>query len=507
MQKKKRLTILIAAAAVLLVIAALGCYYILNVVKQENKYIDWWARLPEGATIDKSWGNLYTVCEGDGFYARISQERSPYVDVQEYIDYYFDRFTANESFRRENGLELLRDETHGKKHILTVRVTDMPEGYADTYTYVTVRSNTLYFYRALLKYDSRYNEEESQKAVDTFVSSFKIKPGIKDYGMSTDFYPVIPDTWSDETRAAYDKLTSPDGFWLGVFSTETEALEERLGHDFPVILKYFHLNDPFPIETLQSCWDEGKLVELTFQLTVNNNEDVFARSPVIDVLAGKYDDTLRTIAASMKEFGHPFMFRLNNEMNSDWTSYSGIVTLSDPDIYIAAWRYIYDFLEAEGVDNAIWIFNPNDNNYPPARWNNFLAYYPGNGYVQLLGVTGYNTGTYYHDVTGEIWRSFPEIYDAVEREYMPYFSEFSWIITEYASSSYGGDKPAWIREMFESFENYPNIKVAVWFDAADYDYRPGKEGIAGRPYWLAETEETLAAYREGMQGTESRFFD
>ena len=122
-------------------------------------------------------------------------------------------------------------------------------------------------------------------------------------------------------------------------------------------------------------------------------------------------------------------------------------------------------------------------------------------------MTGYNTGTYYHDVTGEIWRSFPEIYDAIENEYTPYFSGFSWIITEYASSSYGGDKAAWITEMFDCFDDYPNIKVAVWFDAADYDYRPGKEGIAGRPYWLAETEETLNAYKEGMKDAESRFFD
>ena len=503
----KKKGIIIAALVVIILIALAGGYYVINVLMQENKYIDWRAKLPEDVVIDKTRGNLYTVCEAEGFYARISQERSPYVDVQEYIDYYFDRFIENETFRRENGLELLRDETKGKKHVISVRVSNMPEGFADTYTYVTVRSNTLYFYRALLKYDSRYNAEKSQNDVDTFVSSFRIRPGIKDYGMTTDFHPVIPDSWSDETLGAYEKLTSPDGFWLGVFSPEIEDLEERLGHEFPVILKYFHLNDEFPMDTLRSCWQDGKLVELTFQLTVNNNEDVFARSPVIDVLSGKYDDTLRSFASSMREFGHPFMFRLNNEMNSDWTSYSGIITLSDPDIYIASWRYIYDLFAEEGVNNAIWIFNQNDNNYPPARWNNFLAYYPGNEYVQLLGVTGYNTGTYYHDVTGEIWRSFPEIYDAIENEYMPYFSDFSWIITEYASSSYGGDKAAWIDEMFSSFDDYPNIKVAVWFDAADYDYRPGKEGIAGRPYWLAETDETLNAYKKGMADTESRFFD
>ena len=39
------------------------------------------------------------------------------------------------------------------------------------------------------------------------------------------------------------------------------------------------------------------------------------------------------------------------------------------------------------------MFNPNDKNFPPAKWNNYLAYYPGNGYSHMIGVTGYNTGS------------------------------------------------------------------------------------------------------------------
>ncbi|MBQ3226805.1 MAG: endoglucanase, partial [Clostridia bacterium] len=190
-----------------------------------------------------------------------------------------------------------------------------------------------------------------------------------------------------------------------------------------------------------------------------------------------------------------------NEMNTDWTNYSGIINLSDPEIYIGCWQRVYEIFAEEGVDNAIWVFNPNDRNYPPCNWNNYLAYYPGDRYVQMIGVTGYNTGTYFKDVTGEDWRSFTQIYDEVNEAYLPFFSEFPWMITEFASSSIGGNKPMWITNMFENLDRYPNIKAAVWFSAPDMDMRPGYEGKISRPYMLDETPETLAAFGKGLKKT------
>ena len=147
------------------------------------------------------------------------------------------------------------------------------------------------------------------------------------------------------------------------------------------------------------------------------------------------------------------------------------------------------------MDNCIWIFNPHDRSAPPSKWNDALAYYPGNEYVQLLGVTGYNNGTYYSH-QAETWRSFAEIYDRVEELYQPHFSTFPWIITEFASSGIGGDKAQWIRDMFQQIGEYENIKIAVWFSHADYDGE-----TPARTYWLDETQESLQAFKEGLQGS------
>lgn len=56
----------------------------------------------------------------------------------------------------------------------------------------------------------------------------------------------------------------------------------------------------------------------------------------------------------------------------------------------------------------IWVWNPNEKSFPNFCWNYADNYYPGDEYVDIVGLTGYNTGDYYD---GEIWRRFDEIYD------------------------------------------------------------------------------------------------
>ncbi|MBQ1729570.1 MAG: hypothetical protein II036_04395, partial [Oscillospiraceae bacterium] len=255
-----------------------------------------------------------------------------------------------------------------------------------------------------------------------------------------------------------------------------------------------HENMEFPTGFMDKAAASGKTVELTYQMTRNNNEDLAARSPLLDLVTGANDSEIRAFAKAAAEWGRPFIFRLNNEMNSDWTSYSGVVNLCDPQLFREAWARIYGIFREEGVNNCIWVYNPHDRSAPPAKWNDALAYFPGNDYVHMLGVTGYNNGTYY-SWQAETWREFREIYDSVEEKYAPFFSEFPWMITEFASSSIGGDKAKWIDGMFAALPDYPNIKAAVWFSSADYD-----GDTPARPYWLDETEETTEAFKRGLHG-------
>lgn len=126
-------------------------------------------------------------------------------------------------------------------------------------------------------------------------------------------------------------------------------------------------------------------------------------------------------------------------------------------------------------------------------------YYPGDAYVNVVGLTAYNTGNYYE---GEQWSTFDELYqDLYSRASEQYAQPL--MITEFASSSVGGDKVAWISDMFRSIRDYPRIKVAVWWSGCDMD-NSGETPVPARPYYLDETDETTQAFAQGLHSQHER---
>lgn len=426
--------------------------------------------------------------------------------VEQYITYYLNRFLLNDTYMEENNLvrenHFVWQENGLEAELITVKVNDLPSGVFDGYGFLTIRDSSAQFLRVIYKYDSGRQQELIDEVSNNFKTFRKFTP-VGQAVYKVNYEPILPTNWTEETRALYENISNNEKMDFGIFTrdmlhkgiSETiPYLEEELNYSFPYVLHYCHLPTGFPLEFMQENYNNGKYVELTYQITTTNNENLFGYTPQLDIYRGLLDEEIREFARGAKEFGKPFLFRLNNEMNSDWTSYSGVVNLSDPEIYIAVYQRIYDIFQEEGVNNCIWIFNPNDRDCPPMKWNSSLNYYPGNEYVHMLGVTGYNNGTYYAKYD-ETWREFDHIYDEIHELYYPFFDKFSWIITEFSSSSYGGDKVNWINNMFHHLDRYPNIKMAVWFSFADYD----EDGVIARPYFLDETPETLEAFRIGLE--------
>lgn len=485
---------------------------------------------------DFSQSKDFIIARNNNLYVHISKDRSPYEDTFWYIEYYQNRFYTDENFLAANNITLNENryiEINGKK-TLVLSLTKNFDTLDDlTYTYAFIQTNGQYYTRFMFK-TTRPFDDEYQATYMNILNSYNetTESGIKEtliyYANKAskklfnidelisstesnyflDMHPVINKNWDEKTLALYNSFLDSNDLKWGIFTENITTtaidekipeLEEYIDYEFDIILMYNHLGNPLPLETMNKMRDKDKIIELTLQTCANNNTKLFDYTPMFDIIEGKRDEQIRTLAREIKEFKNPVLFRLNNEMNSDWTSYSGIITLSDPEIYKEVWHRIFNIFEEEGVTNCIWIFNPNDNNYPPSKWNNFLSYYPGNEYVHMIGITGYNTGTYYAKKNGETWKSFKSIYDEINNKYNKLFKEFPWIITEFASSSVGGDKAKWISDMFKHIQNYSNIKAAVWFSAADYDPDyPGCSQVS-RPYWLDETKETLDAFKEGLK--------
>lgn len=472
---------------------------------------------PSDAQYDFTAAQEYIAVKCNDFDAVVSKEFSTNGDGVEnsrnYVADCINKYMLDEKYLNENNITLHKNsmENRGNFPVQIIALTRTPAPGSDvkynTYVYCYAYTDSNMFYRIMFK-SAEYSDElmtEVYKTLDSLRTDVPVR-GVSD--TFTDFKPVVSENWSDETKALYNDILTTEKCKWGVYSPraieedkleDIKELEQKADTKFEGVLEYTYLFSEIPVEGMQSAYEDGKVVELTLQTSTVMNMNLDGHNPVFDVIDGQYDGKIREMAGNLKEFGHPVLFRLNNEMNSDWTSYSASACLTDPEIYVQVWKRIYRIFEEEGVNNAIWIFNPNDEDFPPNGYNTSIAYYPGNEYVHLFGITGYNTGTYYDELNGERWRTFDEIYSAITEKYQGIYGEFPWIITEFASSSVGGDKEQWIRDMFRDLKKYPNIKMAFWFNSADYDVRPEFLDDLARPYWFDETPETTRAFAEGLK--------
>lgn len=86
----------------------------------------------------------------------------------------------------------------------------------------------------------------------------------------------------------------------------------------------------------------------------------------------------------------PVIFRPWHEMSGGWFWWG--CKSCTPEQYRQFFRYTVDILKTEGVDNCVWSYSPGaDRDETIER---YMQYYPGDEYVDMLGVDIYRYGTH-----------------------------------------------------------------------------------------------------------------
>ncbi len=461
-------------------------------------------------------GNPYTA-DADAWYKYCS----------EWVFKYFgDGFLeANGISRlREAGFRFTQESPHGNLEI--------KPGY-DVYRYDLLLENTEgeierdHYHIAAIREAEEVKEvaifvlkgkEDASSILDTVIQSYRRIPS---KGIPRNYFsaekPLPNPRWNEETAAYFESLLTREEVLWGAFSMSMpgyrdeylptdpnytyvldlstryeKGIEEAWGWKYDIYPTYTALSYAgekvrFPIymaeELAGGNGTNGKpVLQFTYQFTGNNN--LMGSTPMFDIMRGKYDGQFRELAEDIKNYRHPVLFRLNNEMNTDWTSYCGLITLLDPDIFTITWRRLYDIFEEVGVDNAIWIWNPVATSCPYSGWGEDLCYFPGREYVQILGGTYYELNNYAASAAPTSCKSFRELYAGLYEKNQPAFGDWIVILSEFGCGS-GGDYSGelgrnrdvqlkWVRDMFEELnaeepaDYVKQIKGAIWFNANDY---------------------------------------
>ena len=116
------------------------------------------------------------------------------------------------------------------------------------------------------------------------------------------------------------------------------------------------------------------------------------------IVAGEHDAYIRSWALGIRSLGFTVYFRPMHEMNGDWYHWGG-----RPELYVRVWRRIVDIFREHGATNAKWVWcvNTSDSKDVDGRRFRMEDYWPGEDYVDILGIDGYNC--YWG------WRTFSQI--------------------------------------------------------------------------------------------------
>jgi beta-mannanase len=156
--------------------------------------------------------------------------------------------------------------------------------------------------------------------------------------------------------------------------------------------------------------------------------------------------------------------RLAHEMNGDWYPWGAAVGANSPAHYLLMWQRVRGIFWGKGLDarTVQWIWAVNHDDVGAFRAED---YYPGDAYVDWIGIDGYNWGT---SQTWSSWRTPAEVFGAMAAR-LRGISTRPLALTETASTSAAPGGPSvaaksqWITQFF-AYVPTIDARMVVWFN-------------------------------------------
>jgi hypothetical protein len=168
-----------------------------------------------------------------------------------------------------------------------------------------------------------------------------------------------------------------------------------------------------------------------------------------------------------KSYRGTLYIRLDWEMNGSWSQWNpGNAAQAgqgeSPATFVAMWQHVVNYFRASGVTNVKWVWAPNVDDGDGAM----AAYYPGNGYVDYVGLDGYN----YAYTQGGPWQTPEQVFGAsyAELERITHkpviIAETSSVEADSSEAAKGMTKALWIQQLSAYLPTLSNVVAVCWFD-------------------------------------------
>lgn len=199
-----------------------------------------------------------------------------------------------------------------------------------------------------------------------------------------------------------DKHTG--GFYTGIYLPEVEKkssfkklfeTEKQLETSFDIISLYMawgpESGAAFPDSMLREIVQRGSIPMITWEPWTwpfpeyKKHPELCCEKKVLRYIYEEYfDQYLLEYALQFKKLKGPVMLRFAHEFDNPaypWSEAGG----NTPEDFKRCWKYVVNYFDSLGVGNVTWVWNPWEE-------DQLDKYYPGDEYVDWIGVTNLNYG-------------------------------------------------------------------------------------------------------------------
>ena len=287
-----------------------------------------------------------------------------------------------------------------------------------------------------------------------------------------------------------DRPAVPNAQRFGFFSSKLwENYEDNLREEINVfgavpgyVLWYLQMGEGFPEQVADVNKQLGIYTVINQdlkndQFSLERNENILK-----EIIDGKWDDYFRKLAIQARELDMKVYYRFGYEMNGSWFPWG-----KKSKLYVNAWKHTSKLFKKEKADSVMWIFSPTVVWGQQTFEKDILPYYPGNEYVDIVALDGYNFGDQ-HDRYHQ-WESFQKVFARSVSGLMN-FGKPMWIAEIGCPSD--PRRHYWLRDFLDFFDSNNCFDVFLWFN----------ENKSGEPNFRIDgDDESLKIFRAWAQKT------
>lgn len=275
------------------------------------------------------------------------------------------------------------------------------------------------------------------------------------------------------------------GFWSkegnsGNFTEISENFDKQFSSSTEKKLGLIHFFQPFSIgeqknrgnypspEIINKIISLGYIPMITLENHFVNAGSSVKQPNLYTIVEGHMDDFFKKWCEEIKKVKGTVLIRILHEFNGDWYPWCVSNNDKNPHLFIEAFRHIWTVFKDQGVQNARFIWCPNSMSVPQEKWNFIIDAYPGDTYVDLIGMDIYNGA----GQKSSVWRSFKK--EGIENyfHFTQLFPGKPIIVCETASREReptelksAQTKEEWIQQMAMALKtDMHKVKLLAWFN-------------------------------------------